>query len=589
MAWFAIIDRQMASCESCEIDHLPPSSRYCQGGRCIRWQKFDWLALIIVCVVALLSFLPGLGDFGILDPSDGYYAEGGREMLETGDYLTPHLNYEPFFDKPILNYWLIVGAYKLWGVSPFAARLPAAFCAALIAILMYVFARLFVRRRAALLSSLALLSMPLWLVFGHMSLTDMPLSCFVWTALGSFYLAIEKGIKWTAWLGYIAVGLGMLTKGPLAAFLVVAILVIYLQITRGNFANWCPLFKSLFVLPGTLLALAIAAPWYFAENAATHGDFFKEFFLKQNLDRAMGVVDHKAGPLYYIPFFFGGTFPWCLFIFLLTPLWLRDPIRKFKSAQAALTERDKLTIFSITSTAFIFLFFSILPTKLDSYILPAMPSVAMITGLLLDKLLRLENCRSIELPAALMFVSCLLLAIVLTCAAANFIPTSLPEHSLALVQDFLISTDSLLRGAGATAMFLLAAAAAILLFGRNRLRQATTAFIVASILGLSTAVPIGIILAYQDKCRDFHTLLMDMVPMGVDAVMFGRRSPSASFYLHRRVEFALDESALLARVTNASPGTHFLLSEPLVKFLAKHGQNLSVVKTRDEWELLNKK
>ena len=111
------------------------------------WQRLDWIVLIGLIVVSILAFLAGLGSFGILDPSDGYYSEGAREMFLAHNWLTPHLNYVWFFDKPIMNYWLISASYAIFGVTEFASRLPAAICGAALVPVLYAFMRQFCRSR----------------------------------------------------------------------------------------------------------------------------------------------------------------------------------------------------------------------------------------------------------------------------------------------------------------------------------------------------------------------------------------------------------------------------------------------------------
>jgi hypothetical protein len=116
--------------------------------------------IILISSISLLSFLPFLGSYGIIDPSDGLYAEGAREMVQSGNFLTPHFNFTPFYEKPILIYWLISAGYKIFGVSEFAARLPASLSGVLTAIAIYLFAAKYLGRRCAKICALVLLANP---------------------------------------------------------------------------------------------------------------------------------------------------------------------------------------------------------------------------------------------------------------------------------------------------------------------------------------------------------------------------------------------------------------------------------------------
>src|ERR1700733_12464233 len=117
----------------------------------LAWTKLDWRIMAGFFLLGILLFFPGLDSYGILDPSDGLYTEGAREMVESGNYITPYLNYQTFFDKPVLIYWLIAASYKLFGIAPWSARVPVALAGILTPVAMYAFGRQLMRRRAAVL------------------------------------------------------------------------------------------------------------------------------------------------------------------------------------------------------------------------------------------------------------------------------------------------------------------------------------------------------------------------------------------------------------------------------------------------------
>ena len=116
------------------------------------WTIADWRLLCLLSVLAGVVFLPALHSFGILDPSDGLYAECTREMLERHDLMTPYFNYQPFYEKPILIYWLIAAAYKGFGISEWTARLPSALSGVFCIVSFYTLSRQCINRRAATLA-----------------------------------------------------------------------------------------------------------------------------------------------------------------------------------------------------------------------------------------------------------------------------------------------------------------------------------------------------------------------------------------------------------------------------------------------------
>jgi 4-amino-4-deoxy-L-arabinose transferase-like glycosyltransferase len=542
------------------------------------WTREDWIVLTALLLAAGVAFSFGLKDFGILDPSDGYYAEGAREMFESGNYLTPQLNYMWFFDKPILNYWMIAASYHLFGVHEFAARVPAALCGGAVVPLMYAFAREIFSRKNALIASLVLLASPMWLVLGHMSLTDMPLACFITVALGSFFLAVETNRKNIALVGYAAIGLGLLTKGPLALFLVGLNFMVYLLLSRRfSWPAWQEALQDLQIIPGMLIVTTMSLPWYLAENAATQGTFFQEFFLNQNLNRAVGAVDHKAGLWYYIPVLIGGTFPWSILLVANWKLAARPFLNLLRRQAPTFSPlRTKATAFSATVTMTTFCFFSLLPTKLLTYILPSIPFAALLIGITFSKpwrsglgQTRTSKIWQIAIPA-LIIVSVSAAAAII-CAFSECLPLpALPMHQLRALNAFLSNTDTGLRQVLATALFLLSGGA-IVLFSSvfvpklKHQRELANSFVALTVAAVCGAVPAGIELGYAEKCKDLQGLLKYAKEKQIDPIMLGHRSPSAVYYLQHKVRFLADTQALLAYLAPEKSKTYQTGSDTLTR------------------------
>lgn len=118
-------------------------------------------SMIILAVACLGLFFLGMSSFGVTDPGEGYYVEAAREMVESGDFITPHLNYQIYFSKPILTFWLMAIPYKIFGVSEFSARIAFSFIASLLVFSTYRVARAFGSEFAGLLAGLVIASSPL--------------------------------------------------------------------------------------------------------------------------------------------------------------------------------------------------------------------------------------------------------------------------------------------------------------------------------------------------------------------------------------------------------------------------------------------
>ncbi|MDZ4834063.1 MAG: glycosyltransferase family 39 protein [Candidatus Melainabacteria bacterium] len=339
-----------------------------------------------VALSTVLIFCGALGSTGIIDPSDGFYAEAGREMLESGNFLTPYLNYEPYFDKPILIYWLTAASMKLFGVTTFASRFPSAISAVLLAVILFQFCLRHLSIRAALIVTMILLSCPLFIILGRVSLIDMPLTLLVMVAMLSFFEALETPSRRNLATGYGAVALGILLKGPIAAVLVGLPLIIYLFVLQSH---WKAVFQSIVKLKphfGLLLILLVAAPWYVIEGIATKGEFLRYFFLEQNLARAAGMLKlSHAQPLwFFLPILAGGILPWFSFL----PIYATRTFARFRKRRGFQTHRSKLKLFALIWSGSIFVLFSAISSKLPTYILPMIPAVALTFGIQMEEELR---------------------------------------------------------------------------------------------------------------------------------------------------------------------------------------------------------
>lgn len=526
----------------------------------LSWAASDWSVLVFLFVLAACLFLPGLNNFGILDPSDGYYSEGAREMLERGDFLTPYLNYKPWFDKPIFTYWLIIGSYMLFGVSEFAARLPGALCGISLVLFLYFFARQFMSKRPALLSALVLVSMPMFLIVGHMSLTDMPLCCLVWLATGSLLVGSTRQSRLILWLGYFFAGLGLLCKGPLAAFLIGLNLLIFLALTNRSLADLGRSLQKLDCLPGIIIALGVALPWYVTETVITKGAFFQHFFLNENINRAIGAVDHKASFWYYLPVVLGGAFPWTILLLAFLPYSLRLWRRR-----NLLNER--LAALGLFSFLTITLFLSILPTKLVTYILPVYPGLALFMGSSLHKLVRLKDSRRYVWTGVL-----LSLAAAAALVYINFAKTKLPPLP-DLFSAMLI-------------VLCLAYLAYTFFLWRRQSYVALNILLSSAIFSCAVLVPSGLKLGYDMKCADFHHLIRQVHAQNIDPLLVGRRNPSAMFYLRKQVNFLPSAEALVGHLNASSDENWLLIDQGCLDIIKQAGVETQIVSRQGDWYLL---
>ena len=277
-------------------------------------------------------------------------------MLQGGNLLVPHLNYVAYIEKPPLLYWLTTLSFWIFGVSEFAARLPVALSAIAGIVATYFFALRAFGRRHALLSAAILTTTPLYALMAQVLTTDMTLTALVTIATFSFYLHWHEGGRW-CWIAYVAMALAVMTKGPVGAAIPIVTMLIWLACLRqlrGAIAK----FRA---IPGLLLMLLIAAPWFVAISIREPG-FADFYFIGEHLRRAFDSdYSHSEAFYFYIPVLAVGLLPWSLLVPFLT--WReapRNPARSFCVVAASVT----VIAFSSSSA------------KLIPYILPAIPPIA---------------------------------------------------------------------------------------------------------------------------------------------------------------------------------------------------------------------
>jgi 4-amino-4-deoxy-L-arabinose transferase-like glycosyltransferase len=480
------------------------------------WSNKDWQCLFLVAALALVCFLPWLGSYGIIDPSDGYYSEAAREMVTIGNYLTPHLNYAPFFEKPILIYWLISASYKMFGISEWAARLPSALSSVGLVALTFAFSRQFVRRRIAVMAALILLTSPLLLVVGHMSLTDAPLAFLTWIAFAGFFVGLNNKSTVAICLAYVGLGLAILCKGPIALLFVAMNFIAYVAVTAKDpkaKKTWLDLVKQIKPLWGLVILLAIALPWYLTESIATNGAFFQEFFIRQNIGRALGVVNHKAAIWFYLPVLVAGFFPWTMML-----AYLRGCVKESWLNRLKPSEQDKLTLFTSIAALIMFVFFSVVSAKMATYLLPVIPALAIVAASGFDTIIVRQKEKLLSLSAIFLLLVCLAGALVIF-ILKNKVPANLMAAIPLLL---LMSIGFAIYG---------------ILAYKKQLSRAVVVLMATMTAGSAAAIPIGMNALYDGQQSTFQQVITYAKDNHIQPIVFGRYFPSAMFYLHCRVPF----------------------------------------------------
>ena len=342
------------------------------------------LAWLLVVVAILWFALLGYRD--LADPDEGRVAEIAREIVATGDWLTLHLNGIDYFAKPPLQYWATAATFALFGAGEATARLSLAL-AAFAGVLWtgFVGYRLF-GAAAGATAAAVLSSTLLYVALGHVLTPNMSVTLFMTLGIGALLLAQSRRddrghVRRWMLLGWAALALAVLSKGPMGVVLPGAVVVVYLLWQR----DWA-LLHHLEIGWGVPVFLAVAAPWFVAVSVA-NPDFLRVFFIEEHLDRYATSAFHRDQPFYYfVPVLALGVLPWLprLVQVLGRPRfdWWPAPGQGFDAER-----------FLWTYVVFIFAFFSMGRSKLPTYLLPILPALALLMGR------RLAQARSLRLDA----------------------------------------------------------------------------------------------------------------------------------------------------------------------------------------------
>ena len=330
-----------------------------------------WKDCLLLTLVIGVLFAIMLGDRPFHDPDEGRYVEIPREMVETGDYITPRLNGIKYFEKPVLFYWMEAAAIKVFGLSEWSTRLVPMLMALLGCLMVYGFGRKFFDRRTGLASALILASTLLWYVYSRIVSLDLTLSVFVTACLFCFYLAAHARSRWRQ-EGYVVLmysfaALAVLTKGLVGMAIPGCTAVIWIIYNR----KWS-LISPLLLSFGPLVFVAIALPWHYMASQA-NPEFFDFYIIHEHFTRYLDTVHRRTGPIvYFIPVILLGLFPWVVFFFQAMWQAMKD-VRKDK-------QKHEILSFLLIWFFFCFVFFSVNKSKLIPYILPVFPALALIIG-----------------------------------------------------------------------------------------------------------------------------------------------------------------------------------------------------------------
>jgi 4-amino-4-deoxy-L-arabinose transferase-like glycosyltransferase len=325
--------------------------------------------MIPVLLLAILSFFGGLGRGALGDNDEAFYAESAREMVESGDWITPHFNYEPRFQKPALYYWFTAALFAVAGPGELLARVGSALAAVGLVLVTTSCGRRWYDESVGLLAGAIAATSLGYFAVSRMALPDLPLAFFVTAAIWAAFVAtLERERNPREWLFYAAVAaaLGFLVKGPLALALPLLVVVPILLMERRSYN-----IQISDVVLAALLFLAIASPWYLVMWMRHGTEYLSGFFVGDNYERFATSRFNDPRPWwFYVPIAAGGMLPWSA----MTIMWL-GPILQFLTRRRDVGTVDlRLVLWAVIPLAF----FTLSVGKQPRYILPVLPPLAIL-------------------------------------------------------------------------------------------------------------------------------------------------------------------------------------------------------------------
>lgn len=481
----------------------------------------------ILTVVFGSAFFLLLGRIGLIEPDEGRYAEIPREMLERHDFITPTLNYVAYFEKPPLHYWLTALSFKLFGQNEFAARFAGTLAGLLTVLLVYYTARTLWGRREAIFSAMVLGTSTGFLVQSRINLTDMTLTFCLSAALCCFMMAMEKerhkGCHYH--LFYLAGGLAILAKGLIGIVFPVGIIVFYLLFSR----RW-RLLREMRLASGTLLLLAVTAPWFVLVSLHNR-DFADFFFIHEHFERFLTTAHGRYQPFwFFIPILLLTMLPWSFYV----------PRALVHGLRTRLRQDGDPRFFLVVWVVFIFIFFSASHSKLIPYILPIFPALAMLIGIMFADFTA-EREGKAHVTAESRILAAILIIAAIGIAVYSRLPELIPmliHHGMLKPTSSLVTKPPIIAPIGGVVLCII-----FMSMGITTLWSTGRKAILALFIGLClSSYLLEVVgqhfvldrIAYKKSSRELGLLARELATQDSILVSFGYEQ-SLPFYTRRRV------------------------------------------------------
>lgn len=325
---------------------------------------------VSLLIFTLFLYLAGNQLLAITDTAESNYALTAKEMVLSGDWISPQIYGRYWYDKPIFYYWELALSFALFGFNEMAARLPAAILGSASVLFTYWFARRTYGEKTGWLSAIVLATSLEYWILSKAVITDSTLFLFMSAAIAFFYLGYSENRKYY-FLCYVSAALATLTKGPIGILLPGLACLLFLLYKKD-----LKEMTHVHLFSGLAIFTVIAGAWY-GTMCYLHGnDFLLNFIGVHNVLRAT-VSEHPSHNkwYFYIIIYFVGFAPWSFFI----PYSL---YRRWKDKKLDLRSADDSTQLLLIYAFVVFGFFQLVATKYTTYTFPALFSMSILTAVL---------------------------------------------------------------------------------------------------------------------------------------------------------------------------------------------------------------
>lgn len=514
--------------------------------------------LLLTLIIGLL-FGATLGKYPLHSPDGARYAEIPREMVVSGDYITPRLNGVKYFEKPPLFYWMQAASIKMFGVNDFAVSFMNALLALGSVLLTYLIGRKIYGRFDGILASVMFATSTLVFALTRIVTLDVALTFFIVMSLGCFLIGTQTPIGTGSrriyfCLAYAGAALAVMTKGLVGMLFPGMVILAWIVI----FNKWREL-KHYYCFSGILIFCLIVAPWHILVQLK-NPEFFNFYFIEQHFLRYLTDYASRGQKWWFLPvMLLAGLYPWSVFL----------PQAIINKKEQYLQQSSFLLIWALV----IYIFYTFSNSQLIPYILPILPPFTLLIGSYLAPYLQSNNQKGVSIGFWVFFITNILLGIGAISAifALNFSEQVVTKSNLYI----------------AAVLVIFGAILSLVVYRRKNLAAGFIAIAISmSCLFLYISPVITII--NNQSIKPLVTVLKQKLQSGDEVICYKIYPQELPFYLQRRITVA-DYVGELEFGTKQENTSSWMVSEKeLVKRL-KSNKHIYLITKNDNYKRLKVK